>query len=1080
MMVLHAVWSDGALALWGEVRARVGVGDGASREPGPAGVHPWQATAEELATALGDLGVRGEPGMVRLRLPTRGGAPMASPALAHAFGQDAHDEEREGGAVTLGEWSAACVRIGAGEAAGALERLDGGAGDEDEGSRERVRAHPSASVRFYAAAARLARSLVAQQRVVPALVGNGSGLQGRWQPWTRDEATQRNVDGLVRAMPPAARAAVDALEHHGGAIVEDFLGQVVDVLARASLERERMAEAIEDRDPLSDAQVAWLSGLLGAGAAVNADEPRRTAMLKTVRRWIAGLDDRGAGGSWRLCLTLSEPIFVKDLPDLQAPGSDIVWTLSFHLQSVENEDVIVDAEDVWALRAESATVKGRRVERPQDLLLKELARASRLYRGLEPALSESQPLSVELNTNQAYEFLREWRPVLVEQGFGVIVPEWWDSPAARIGARLQLNSQEADPLSGSVGSPGSVGRAQLGLNALVGYQWQIAVGETPLTLADFEKLAASRAPLVRIDGRWVEVRPEDVRSAVEFIRENPGGEMPLADALRLAYRSDVNKTGVPILGLDATGWVATMLGATGGEGASMPVLVTPEEFKGELRPYQARGLSWLSFLDSMGMGPCLADDMGLGKTIQLLAMLLHERKQAEEARAAGSTDAEVTEVHPTLLVVPMSIVSNWKREAQRFAPTLRVLIHHGVERASGDAFFHAALKSDLVITTYALAHRDRELIELIPWRRVVLDEAQNIKNPSAKQSQAVRNLPVTRRIALTGTPLENRLSELWSIMDFCNPGFLGTLADFRRYFAVPIERYHDKERSRKLRSLVRPFILRRLKTDPAVISDLPAKLETKEFCKLTSEQASLYETCVKEMLSQVDKAEGIRRRGLVLTALIRLKQICNHPLQLPQDEDAASAGPAGDVPPARSGKCIRLIELLEEVLASGEQALVFTQFRQMATLLGSMLRSTLDREVLVLHGGTSQGQRQQMIDRFQKGDGSAPVLVLSLKAGGVGLNLTAASHVFHFDRWWNPAVENQATDRAFRIGQTRTVSVHKFVVSGTLEERIDQMIESKIALAEDVIGSGEDWLTELSTAQLRDILTLRPEALVDE
>ncbi|MBL8746788.1 MAG: DEAD/DEAH box helicase [Phycisphaerae bacterium] len=1070
MIAVHGQWTDGALVLWGER-------DGTTEANASEGVHPLSVPREHwpglLQRLIGRPMEQAAPTEIRLRLPTLGGVPSPSPHLAHASGHGAHLESRLG--MALHPWLVPGVRIDAADAADVLDRIEDVAARDDEGAAgERLLIGDS--LRFFAGAGRLARSLIAQQRLVPALVQeNGHGLRGVWQPWLHDEATAAKVDLLVGAMPPSARATVDAFEHQARPIVEDFLTGVVDAWSRRVLVGEQMIEAIEGRDPATDLQVAWLGGLLGAAGTVLLDDPRRSAAIKTVRRWIGGLEDRGVGGEWRLCFRLDEPAFVGTLGDLEAPGSDIVWSLTFHLQSVDNESIMVDAEDVWTLRSESATVKGRRVDAPQDLLLKELARAARIYRKIEEPMREHSPVGLELNTTQAYEFLREIRPLLVEQGFGVIVPEWWESPAARIGARLRLDAPEvSEGATGSKG-PGSTGQAVMGLQALVGYEWQIAVGEAPLTLAEFEKLAASRAPLVRVGGRWVEVRPEDVTAALNFIRENPGGEMRVSDALRLAYRTDPSRTGVPITGLDATGWVATMLEAAGG-GASMPMLDTPADFHGDLRPYQSRGLSWLAFLDSLGLGPCLADDMGLGKTIQLLALMVHERKKPRGSEG-NETDSAPEPVGPTLLVVPMSIVSNWKREAERFAPSLRVLVHHGVERLSGEPFFRKAIASDLVITTYALAHRDRDFIELVPWHRVVLDEAQNIKNPAAKQSIAVRSLPVTRRIVLTGTPLENRLSELWSIMDFCNRGFLGPLSEFRSYFAVPIERYHDKDRSRRLRSLVKPFILRRLKTDPTVISDLPSKLETKEYCRLTTEQASLYESCVKEMLTQVDKAEGIRRRGLVLTALIRLKQICNHPAQLPHD-DAEGATVAAL--PARSGKCVRLLELLDEVVAGNQQALVFTQFRQMAVLLAGMLRQGLDREVLVLHGGTPQGQRQTIVDRFQKSDGSAPILILSLKAGGVGLNLTAASHVFHFDRWWNPAVENQATDRAFRIGQTKTVNVHKFIVGGTLEDRIDQMIENKIALAEDVIGSGEDWLTELTTNQLRDILTLRPEAMADE
>lgn len=1046
--------------------------------------HPFAATVSAIEVCLRAVlpdAATHSPGSLRLKLPSTRARPMPSPALAHAGGHAAHDAG-DAAAVTLAEWSAPCVNLQPLDAARLLEALE----DLDEARLEGTDVPADApavsdSVRFYATASRLARSMLAQQRVVPVLEPDAAGLRAAWRPWLGDEAANQRVEALVKAMPAAARSACDRFEHQARAIVEDFLGALTDTFVRSSLARENMSEAIDGWDAAADPHVAWLTGLLPEAGQVRAEDARRTMLLKTVRRWISTLEERGPVSDWRLCLRLNEPVALGGLGDLEAPGDDIVWTLSFHLQAAEAHAVLIDAEDIWALRGDSASVGGRRVERPQELLLKELGRAGRIYRKLEKALADTNPEVLELKTREAYEFLREFRPLLSEQGFGVIAPEWWESPAARVGARLRLDAPSLEDAA-RIGStaPGGAGRAMLGLSALVGYQWQIAVGETPLSLEEFQKLAAKRAPLVRIDGRWVEVRPEDVQAAVNFIRENPGGEMRVAEALRMAYRSDASQTGVPILGVDATGWVAEFLEGTQ-PGKSIEHLETPGGFHGSLRPYQSRGLSWLAFLDRLGLGPCLADDMGLGKTVQLLALLVHERERAQADRAAAiaANSASLPEsVGPTLLVVPMSIVANWKREAERFSPSIRVLVHHGVERLTGDRFFNEAINRDLVITTYSLVHRDRAWISLVPWHRVVLDEAQNIKNPSAKQSQAVRDLEAPRRVVLTGTPLENRLAELWSIMDFCNPGLMGTLGDFRRHFAVPIERYHDKDRSGKLRGLVRPFILRRLKTDPSVISDLPSKVEMKEYCRLTNEQVTMYESCVKDMLGQVDKAEGIRRRGLVLTALIRLKQICNHPAQLPSDD---APDMSGSPDPDRSGKCIRMMELLDEVIAAGDQALVFTQFRQMGVLLASMLRARFDREILLLHGGTPQGQRQNMIDAFQKGGPHAPpVLVLSLKAGGVGLNLTAASHVFHFDRWWNPAVENQATDRAFRIGQTKSVNVHKFVVSGTLEERIDQMIESKIALAEDVIGSGEDWLTELSTSQLRDVLTLRSDAVADE
>jgi SNF2 family DNA or RNA helicase len=481
-----------------------------------------------------------------------------------------------------------------------------------------------------------------------------------------------------------------------------------------------------------------------------------------------------------------------------------------------------------------------------------------------------------------------------------------------------------------------------------------------------------------------------------------------------------------------------------------------------LRPYQRRGLDWLAFLDRCGIGTCLADDMGLGKTVQLIALLLHERQAGYK-------------VGPTLLFAPASVVGNWEREIERFTGSgddletaLRVLVHHGPRRLSGEEFVEAAPQHDVVITTYALGHRDFEDLSRVRWQRVVLDEAQKVKNPQTSQTVAIRSLPASRRVGLTGTPIENHLPELWSIMDVLNPGLLGSAAQFRKRFVVPIEKLGDRDRQTQLRRMLHPFILRRVKSDPGVICDLPEKMEMRVFCNLTPEQAGLYQRLVEDTLGAIDAAVGIRRRGLILSMLTRLKQACNHPCHLLRQE-----GPLDD----RSGKCERLVEMLEEVLAEGDAALVFTQYREMGHLLERMLADRLRTEILFLHGGTPLTTRDHMVNRFQDPRGGVRVFLLSLRAGGLGLNLTAANHVFHFDRWWNPAVEAQATDRAYRVGQTRRVQVHKFVCIGTVEDRIDRMLESKRSLAEEVIGSGDQWLTSLSTEELREYIMLSREAV---
>jgi len=1041
MHVVHANWSDGALCLWAESgRALI------EHAPAPAGAHPFAASGDELNGILGAIGRRVT---LRLALPAAGGRPLPSPRLAHSVGHGAIEEDE----ATVAEFAVEAAALEANEVADALDALL----EPDENGRALGR-----SVAYYALVSRLAWHVLAEQRFVPMLVQDrAGGLGARWMPWLSDEQTERRVEAVVRAMPASARAAVDAHGHRPWSIVCEMVGTLVDAWCRRTLTDERMGEAIEDLDAGRDAHVALVSGLLSERSRIEPAAALRPEMVRGVRRWIGGLEERGVSADWRLALRLNEPLDAGMLEDLAAPPDSMPWSLSFHLQPVESPQVLLDAADIWALAGDAVTVEGVRAEGPQELLLAELGRASRIYKALERALGESEPIELELTTTEAYRFLRDVRPLLMEQGFGVAAPDWWESPSARLGARLQVDSEPVEDWGES--GRASATSPQLGLDTLVSYRWEIAVGDVTLSLHEFEQLAERKAPLVRVGGRWVEIRPEDVRAAIGFIRENPGGTMRVGEALRLAYSTDARQTGVPVLGMDVSGWIGALLGHDE-ENRHLPLLEAPGAFVGTLRPYQRVGLSWLAFMERFGFGLCLADDMGLGKTIQLLALLAWERQG-------------VGEIGPTLLIAPMSVVGNWLHEARRFCPDLRVVVHHGADRLNAEGLTRAAGESDMVVTTYALANRDREALGAIGWRRVVLDEAQYIKNPQAKQTAAVRSLHAERRVALTGTPVENRLSELWSIMEFLNPGYLGSPATFRKRFSVPIERYRDQHRSEQLRGLVRPFVLRRLKTDPDVASDLPEKVETKEYCHLTGEQAELYEKCVSRMLGDVDRAEGIHRRGLVLATLIKLKQICNHPAQALKDHNfELSAAPA----PGRSGKAIRLIEMLEEVLAEGHQALVFTQFRQMGRLLVPMLRHALDREILFLHGGTTKTQREQMIERFQKADGSAPVLILSLKAGGVGLNLTAASHVVHYDRWWNPAVEDQATDRAYRIGQTKAVQVHKFVVSGTLEERIDEMIERKTELARNIIGAGERWLTELDTRQLREVLELRRDAVGDD
>jgi SNF2 family DNA or RNA helicase len=507
---------------------------------------------------------------------------------------------------------------------------------------------------------------------------------------------------------------------------------------------------------------------------------------------------------------------------------------------------------------------------------------------------------------------------------------------------------------------------------------------------------------------------------------------------------------LPVDEVTATGWVRGLL-----DPHEPPVEVPiPAALDAELRPYQVRGLNWLASMSRLGLGAVLADDMGLGKTVQVLALLAHESAEA-----------------PTLLVCPMSVVGNWQREAQRFVPSLRVLVHHGPGRLQGDALAKATTEHDLVITTYALAARDAEQLRELRWERIALDEAQHVKNSATAQSRAVRSIPARHRLALTGTPVENRLEELRSILDFANPKMLGSAQSFRARFAVPIERDRDETAAARLRTATAPFVLRRVKTDPTVISDLPEKFEMTVRANLTAEQASLYKAVVEEMLRQIDESEGMGRKGAVLAALTRLKQVCNHPAHYLADGSAVQRRGTH-----RSGKLGLVEDVLESVLADGEKALLFTQFREFGELIGPYLSERFGTRVPFLHGGVSKARRDTMVTGFAESDGP-PIMLLSLKAGGTGLNLTAANHVVHLDRWWNPAVENQATDRAFRIGQLRNVQVRKLVCIGTIEERIDAMLTGKQQLADLVVGAGENWVTELSTEELRELMRLGDDAV---
>ena len=780
---------------------------------------------------------------------------------------------------------------------------------------------------------------------------------------------------------------------------------------------------------------AWLSALAAATPEIDADEVQLAALAEAVEAWRSAGERYAEHRMVRTCFRLCEP------------GEDVdTWHVEVLLQAKDDAAAFVGAAEVWNAKGRTLPGFGRRVEDPQERLLGGLGHAVRLWPGLEPALREAAPTGIDLDTAGAMAFLRDATAALEQAGFGVLVPPWWSRRP-----RPTLQVEPMDEIED--------GSGLFGLDGLCRYEWKVSIGDLRLSLAELQELAALKLPLIQSRGEWIVLRPEDVDAALAFFAGRAArGEAPARELLREGIGLGAE------MGLARDGDRRERVAARAVQRrrrAALRTVPTPSGLQGELRPYQQRGLAWLSFLSGLGLGACLADDMGLGKTIQLLSLLLVEREQAPRDRRRKRHP-------PTLLVCPMSVVGNWQREAHRFAPSLRVHVHHGPERLDGAAFSRAARASDLVLTTYAIATRDRDRLAAVTWGRIALDEAQNIKTIDAKQTKAIRSLPAAHRVALTGTPVENRLTELHSIIDFLNPGLLGPAAAFKRDYARPIERYRNADATERLRRATQPFILRRLKTDTSIISDLPEKIEMRVDCHLTKEQATLYQAVVDEMLLKAAAATGIERSGVILGALMKLKQVCNHPAHLLKDRSTL---------PGRSGKLQRLEEILDEALGEGDHVLCFTQFTEFGHQLRAHLEERFGREVLFLHGGTAKPARDEMVARFQDAPDGPPVFVLSLKAGGTGLNLTRANHVIHFDRWWNPAVENQATDRAFRIGQRKNVQVRKLNCVGTLEERIDLLISQKKDLADRIVGSGEAWITELDAAQLRELVTLSADAV---
>jgi superfamily II DNA or RNA helicase len=857
----------------------------------------------------------------------------------------------------------------------------------------------SASLAAWVTATRLGVDLVARARLFPGATPSG---EDTWRAGPLDPSDERRLTALAEAFPARAHAVPVPGSRPLGLTPPAILIRACWDAVADTLPRTAGAER-------ATAQRAYARS--------------RPTAVTHVGEWLAtathGLTGEGA-----------RPVLRLDLPhdDDQDP---VVLTLQ--LRSHADPSLLVDAVDLWNAPAAVLRRLGEDVE--ADLLLA-LRRGAAVWPPLERALAQARPDRVELDEDEAAGLLGPTVDDLSAAGFEVL----W--PASIMKASLSVRAVVQTP------APASAGRPGIDLGQLLSYRWQASVGGEELSADEVQALAEAKRSVVRLRGRWVTADPETLARL-----RRGGGRLRLSEALAGALTGTIADDDGTTVEVDVDGPVADLAarlrhqveGTGPGAGAGPPGLAEPPGLQATLRPYQRRGLAWLAGMVELGIGGCLADDMGLGKTIQVIALHLHRRASPEPTR-------------PTLVVCPASLLGNWEREIARFAPDVAVRRYHGTDRHLDDV-----AADEVVLATYGVVRQGAAALAGVDWGVVVADEAQHVKNPRARTSRALRTLPAGARLALTGTPVENRLTELWAILDWTSPGLLGPLEAFRRNVAVPIERHRDPEMTERLARLVRPFLLRRRKSDPGIAPELPPKTESDVVVPLTTEQATLYEAVVREALAQIRASSGMSRRGQVLKLLTALKQITNHPAQfLGQD------GPLE----GRSGKLDALDELLDVIVDSGESVLVFSQFVQMGSLLRDHLMA---RGVapLFLHGGVTARRRTELVDRFQAGE--APVLLLSLKAGGTGLNLTRATHVVHYDRWWNPAVEDQATDRAYRIGQDRPVQVHRLVAEGTVEDRVADLLVRKRGLAEAVVGAGEGWVGELTDTELAELVTLTGE-----
>ncbi len=1024
-MILHAVWKRETkhLYLWGEDKE---VYDQLSKQTIFEEFHPFSLPTVRIREIIAPSTIISSSAIsdsdITLELPSSSSAPLLSTTAL--IGTNASTETR------FAHWKISALAINPYEALELLVELT------KQKQRDMILGE---SLHYWAHIVGLALTLVNNQSFIPVLKKiDKTNAQIRWTPLL-DAIDNEHMIALVKTMPAICWSHADT-DTQVIDLISSFLEEMIHAFVKNNASTKRLTTIIAHTKNklIKQCLQALIRTQQDETSAIQLSTAYDGVQATKLSKWLDVKLPSKRKRSFRPGFRLTEPSS-KDGP----------WTLQFYLQASDNKSLTLLASEIWHPERYNLSFLKRIYGNFQATFLAQLRQLASYYPELGQALNQSNPSMMELSTEKAYFFLQAIVPILDTFGFDAQLPAWCYKQRKRLEVTLQIKqgTKATDSL--------------MSLGSLLHYDWTLSLGQEKLSEEELAELvASSAAPMIKLRGQWIEVEQHEIASITQLRKSKEKKELNVGQALRIVLGNDMHQfeeksfTAISTIEIDSN--VQNFLDSLM-QSQEIPLLETPKDFIGSLRPYQQRGFSWLHFLKGKGLGACLADDMGLGKTIQIIVLLLRQK------------DSQETE--PNLLICPMSVLGNWQKEIQRFAPNLKVFVHYGTSRTLQEEIFKKCIvQYDLILTSYAIAAKDIALLRTYTWNSIIIDEAQHIKNASAKQAQAIKQLSGRFKTALTGTPVENRLAELWSIMDFLNTGYLGSEKSFRSRFGVPIERYNNKEQAEILKKIIQPFVLRRLKTDRNIIQDLPDKIETKVFCPLTKEQASLYQNTVQEMLTHISSAKGIQRKGLILSAILKFKQICNHPVLFTKSFSALNN---------RSGKLKYLEELLSSILSAQEKVLIFTQFSSMGELLANYLKEACKTEVLYLHGGTPKHSRDSMIDSFQSKDGPS-LFVLSLKAGGIGLNLTQANHVIHYDRWWNPAVENQATDRAFRIGQTKIVHVHKFICAGTIEDRIDQLIEKKKRLADFVITQGEGWITEMSTQELAELFTLAAGNVVDQ